>query len=360
MAIYEIKSDRIEPIAPTTFGLAGVRERHDLQRLLRQRIDIVAPDSLIIAEEFGEWDESKRRIDLLGVDKEANLVVIELKRTEDGGHMELQAVRYAAMVSAMTFERAVDVFSAYLAANGEEGDARDTLLEFLEWDEPDEEQFGQDVRIVLASAEFSKELTTAVLWLNDHGLDIRCIRMRPYADGARVLLDVQQVIPLPEAEQYQVQVREKSRQQRAARQSGRRDLTKYDVVVNGVRHEQVPKRKAAFLVIQHLIQSGATPERIIEAAPWRKHQIFRSVSGTFESSEEFVERLAPIESEAGRAFDRRRFYTDREDLFVVDGRTYCFTNQWGGRVIDWVEALLKKFPMASVKIMESPQGNSSD
>lgn len=81
MAIYETKFDWIEPITPTTFGPAGVRERHELQRLQRQRVDIVPSDTLIIAEEFGEWDESKRRIDLLGIDKEANLVVIELNRT---------------------------------------------------------------------------------------------------------------------------------------------------------------------------------------------------------------------------------------------------------------------------------------
>ncbi len=43
----------------------------------------------------------------------------------------------------------------------------------------DEEQFGQEVKIVLASAEFSKELTTSVMWLNDFGLDIRCVRMHP-------------------------------------------------------------------------------------------------------------------------------------------------------------------------------------
>lgn len=353
MAIYEIKSDRIEPIAPTTFGLAGVRERHDLQRLLRQRIDIVAPDTLVIAEEFGEWDESRRRIDLLGIDKEANLVVIELKRTEDGGHMELQAVRYAAMVSAMTFERAVEVFSACLSASGDQRDARETLLEFLEWDEPDEELFGQDVRIVLASAEFSKELTTAVLWLNDHGLEIRCIRMRPYADGSRVLLDVQQVIPLPEAEQYQIQVREKSQQKRVARQSGRRDLTKYDVTVNGVLHEQMPKRRAVFLAVQHLINSGITPEQIIQAAPFRGHKLFRSIPGSFESSDEFIERLAPAETQAGRSFEPHRFFTDKEDLFDVGGRTYCLSNHWGTRTIEWIEAVLKKFPGAGVKITES-------
>ena len=34
---------------------------------------------------------------LLCIDREANLVVVELKRTEDGGHMDLQAIRYAAM-----------------------------------------------------------------------------------------------------------------------------------------------------------------------------------------------------------------------------------------------------------------------
>ena len=37
---------------------------------------------------------------------DANLVVVELKRTEDGGLMDLQALRYAAMISAMPFERA--------------------------------------------------------------------------------------------------------------------------------------------------------------------------------------------------------------------------------------------------------------
>jgi hypothetical protein len=44
--------------------------------------------------------------------------------------------------------------------------------------------------------------------------------MRPYDDGNRLLLDVQQVIPLPEAADYQVQVREKEqrgRQERAER-----------------------------------------------------------------------------------------------------------------------------------------------
>ena len=75
-------------------------------------------------------------------------------------------------------------------------------------------------RIVLVSENFGKELTTAVLWLRDRDIDIRCVRLRPYEDGGRRLIDVQQIIPLPEANEYQVQLREKEqvgRKKRAER-----------------------------------------------------------------------------------------------------------------------------------------------
>jgi hypothetical protein len=223
MPLYEITSNDLLTLEATSFEAAGVKERVDLQRLLREQIEVIAPDALVISEEFSEWDDSKRRIDLLAVDTDANLVVIELKRTGDGGHMELQAIRYAAMVSAMTFDRAADVYAAYLARTGKQLDARASLLEFLEWDAPDDDQFAQDVRIVLASADFSKELTTAVLWLNTRGVDIRCVRLKPYRRGDATLIDVQQIIPLPEAEEYQIQVRAKEQQARSDR-AERHDL----------------------------------------------------------------------------------------------------------------------------------------
>jgi hypothetical protein len=70
------------------------------------------------------------------------------------------------------------------------------------------------------SGEFSKEVTTAVLWLNDRGLDIRCVRLRPYSLSGRTLLDIQQVIPLPEATEYQVQLRRKEAEKRQSQEGG--------------------------------------------------------------------------------------------------------------------------------------------
>jgi hypothetical protein len=224
MPIYEITSNEIRPFAKTTFGLVNVRERRDLQRLLRANVSVVAPDTLVIAQEFGDWDESRKGIDLLGIDRDANLVVVELTRTEDGCHMELQAIRYAAMVSTMTFDQAVDLFGRYLTQVGkDETDARAELLAFLGWDEPDEDAFAQDVRIVLVSAEFSRELTTSVLWLIERGVNIRCVRLQPYFLDGRLLVDVQQIIPLPEVAEYQVRVAKKKRNKREAR-TGTRDL----------------------------------------------------------------------------------------------------------------------------------------
>ncbi len=83
MAIYELTQDNFTEITPTLFSTVGIKERADLQRLLRDQIQVISSETLIIAEEFGEWNESKRRIDLLGIDRNANLVVIELKRTEE-------------------------------------------------------------------------------------------------------------------------------------------------------------------------------------------------------------------------------------------------------------------------------------
>jgi RecB family endonuclease NucS len=97
-----------------TYAEPNLRERQDMQRVLRDHIDAISPDLMVLAEEYGEWEDSKRRIDLLCIDRDSQLVVVELKRSDDGGHMELQALRYAAMVSTMRFEQAVTAHRQYL------------------------------------------------------------------------------------------------------------------------------------------------------------------------------------------------------------------------------------------------------
>jgi hypothetical protein len=217
MALYVFAEKTIRPLNVTTFEENKLKERSDLQRLLRDCIDIILPDGMVLTEEFGEWVDARRRIDLLVVDKEGNLVVVELKRTGDGGHMDLQAIRYAAMVSTMTFEQAVEVHQRYLSSRNSAQNAKEAILSFLGWERETVKRFAERVRIVLVAADFSREITTTALWLNERGLNIECIRLKPYEVDGKIVADVQQLIPLPEAADYMIRVGNKIRtQQRLA------------------------------------------------------------------------------------------------------------------------------------------------
>ena len=207
MPLYRWDDDQLEPVPSATFEAERLQEA-DLQRLLRDQPGVLEEGLFIIAEEYSNWMDSSRSIDLLGMDESGRLVVIELKRTQSGDHSELQAIRYAAMVSNMTLEDVVDAHSRYLAKRGIDEDARTQVLTHLgAAEESDAVISTEHPRIILASAGFSKELTTSVLWLNDSGLNITCLRLRLYRNGDGILLDADQVIPLPEAADYMVRAK---------------------------------------------------------------------------------------------------------------------------------------------------------
>lgn len=350
MAIYQLTSAGLQPIEKANFADTGLKEREHLQHLLKRQIEVIAPDTLVISEEFGNWEDSQRRIDLLGIDRQANLVVIELKRTEDGGHMELQAIRYAAMVSTMTFENAVKVLEQHLNALGKEDDARERLLEFLDWEEPDEDQFAQEVRIILTAAEFSKEITSSVLWLNEFGLDIRCIRLRPYRDSEKMILDIQQVIPLPEAEEYQIRIRDKARREKAFR-SQSRDLTKYDVIIGDESFNRLPKRRAVYHVIRHLCDSGIDPEEIREVITWRRNmmRVVEEIHNSVELEKKLTEQLLT----EGNKPEARRYFIEDDELIHANEKTYAVTKMWGLRTTEAIDVILKKFPNNQISYRES-------
>jgi len=343
MAIYKVHESDFSKLSETTFSREGIKERQDLQRILKHSIDVIAPDTLVIAEEFGEWTVGQRRIDLLAIDRNANLVVIELKRTQDGGHMELQALRYASMISAMTFRRAVEVYSDYL---GEEnlGGAEENILNFLDWDTPNQEDFATDVRVVLASSEFSRELTTSVLWLNEKGLDIRCIRMKPYRSDDGILINIEQIIPLPEAEEYQISVRDKRQQQKHERVTSR-DTARRDLTINGKSFTRLPKRKIIFEVVLASIASGADIEDIRAEMPKNK---WFEVDGEVQSSE-FVKAAYEFKALSGRVFNTDRYFIRDEELFRMKNKTYALSNQWGKSTQEHVSKLAGRYGL-DVKI----------
>jgi hypothetical protein len=314
VAIFKFDNDSFQKLNETRFSNEGILERQHLQNALKKQIDVIAPNILVIAEEFSEWSGSNRRIDLLGIDKEANIVVIELKRTETGEHMELQAIRYASMVSTLTFKRAVEIFNRHLSAIDSDKDAETELLNFLEWEEVREDDFALDVRIILVSSDFSKELTTSVMWLNERDLDIRCYRMIPYKLNDQILIDVQQIIPLPEAESYQVKIKEQKEERREARKSSK-DYTRYSFNGQG----GLSKRGIVLSVIQ----------KYLEINP---NLTFAQLTTDFPSairSKLFVPIEEALDIKQRDSNNLSRHFIGDGETLQVENRTYAISNQWG-------------------------------
>lgn len=321
MPLFELSSTEIRSLQRADFAALGVLERGDLQRLLRDHVDVIAPDTLVLSEEFSNWDRSGRRIDLLGVDRQARLVVVELKRTSDDSLVDLQAIRYAAMVSSMTFDDAVEAYRVYLDQRKRNEDARARLLEFLNWKNSSDGRFAEDVRIILAAADFSPEVTSTVLWLNERDLDITCVRLQPYKLRETILLDVQQIIPLPEAADYQIQIRQKQREVRAVVGQSM-DTTKYDVKIGSDVHHALSKRDAVFVSARFLIGQGVAPEEI-EATGGRT--MFEAVDGQVDGTTFRAEIAGRRPSDPSFV---RRFYCRDDELFTLGQKTYAVTNQW--------------------------------
>jgi len=347
MPLYSLTNNSITPLPTTTFSTEQIYERADLQRLLRDQIEIILPNAMVLAEEFGEWDDSRRRIDLLCLDSDANLVIVELKRTETGGHMELQALRYAAMISTMTFHQAAQAHARYLHQRGlldgvedQEHHAEQAILEFLNWEEPQDDSFATDVRIVLASQDFNRELTTTAMWLLDRGIDICCVRLTPYKlEQGEVVLNVEQTIPLPEAAEYQIRVREKQQQERTQR--SRRTYIKIDLTIGSESWTRISKPDAMLRMFHHLANSGITPAQMAAAIPWRSaKRILIDLDGNLDS-DAFCE-AAPTHFEGTRrSFQAKQWLVDDDQLIHHDGRTWALIRGWHGRTPEALQNLIE-------------------
>ncbi len=328
MAIFRFKNDNFDKIEQTKFSTEGILETKNIQKALKKQIDIISSNLLVISEEFSEWDDSNRRIDLLAIDKEANIVVIELKRTETGDHMELQALRYASMVSTLTLKRAVEIFEKYLKSIDSDLNPQEEILSFLGWSEEEsKDEFANDVKIILVSSNFSKELTTSVMWLNERKIDIKCFRLIPYKMDNEVLIDVQQIIPLPEAESYQIKIREQKEEKREAR-TGIRDYSRYSF--NG--ENGLSKRGIVLTIWKQYLKDNQnlTISKLQNDFP-------RDIKGNL-----FVLKQQALEQQERDSNNLTRYFLENEAVAIINNSEYVISNQWGKGNIEKFVSYAKK------------------
>jgi hypothetical protein len=220
--------ETLEGLEEQDLSELGFLERKDLQEWAIEAPRILGEELLIITSEYANFEDTRDRLDLLAIDPAGKLVVIELKRDRADRTTDLQALKYASYCATLTAEDIQKDYREFWNNRNESEltpeDVGKAFVEFLQHDEAElpvsedgwaEFELDQKPRIILAAGSFGIEITAPVMWLiEEYGMDISCTRIETYAHQGRVLLNSQQVIPVPEAEEYMTKRREKQEEQR--------------------------------------------------------------------------------------------------------------------------------------------------
>ena len=121
-------------------------------------------------------------------------------------------------MSSLTKSQIVDIYQQYLDRHAGGENAVHQICEFLEVQELDEVLLnpGNNQRLMFIAANFRKEVTATVLWLRESGIDARCFKVLPYEFGDELFVDIQPVIPTPEAADFMIGMAAKETEARGA------------------------------------------------------------------------------------------------------------------------------------------------
>ncbi len=215
----DLKENRLSHLPKKSFTELKLREREHLQEWLANQPDALGEELLIIQKEFAGFDKTHERLDLLALDKDGNLVVIENKLDDSGRDVTWQALKYTAYVSGLTKTDIVDIYQQYLDRHVGGGNAADRICEFMEMEVEELEEKvlnpGNDQRMIFVAAKFRPEVTATILWLLSRGIRAHCFKATLYAFGDELMVDIQQIIPTPEAADYMIGISNKENEEKA-------------------------------------------------------------------------------------------------------------------------------------------------
>ena len=209
MYIVDTNSKRLIKAQKCTFKSLNLKERQDLQEWIANDPSSLGEDLLIIQKEFAGFADTKERLDLLALDKNGNLVVIENKLDDSGKDVTWQALKYASYCSSLNKQDIINIYQAYL---GSRGNAVESLCEFYDGREIDDIELNKGTtgqRVFLVAANFHKEVTSTVLWLQNFNLRITCFKVTPYTYKGQLFVDFDQIIPIKDAEDYIIKIANK-------------------------------------------------------------------------------------------------------------------------------------------------------
>ncbi|MFA5559856.1 MAG: hypothetical protein WDA59_10490, partial [Methanofastidiosum sp.] len=211
MYTIDKKNNEIQEVTQKKFSELGFNERDHLQEWIAKNPSSLGEELLIIQKEFSDFNDTYERLDLLAIDKEGNLVIIENKLDDSGKDVVWQALKYASYCSTLTKSQIIQIYQDFLDKESRDENAENNLNNFCDLGEMELNK-SQSQRIFFIAANYRKEVTATVLWLLDFNVRIKCFKVTPYQIRDDLFLNIEQIIPMKDSEEYTIRMAEKNQE----------------------------------------------------------------------------------------------------------------------------------------------------
>lgn len=224
------KSLDVENMEKVNFSEVGWTEPKEVEKIVSSNLEKFIKSKneqenlMIVGRQVR--DRSSGRNDVVALDGRGNMVIVEVKRDRRDSkarreNIESQAIRYASALA--NIDSPTDLlnkmyesyFSKYVKESiVEDSDklAREKLYGFLDENEVpyEEEGINKKQRIVLFASGYSERALSSLAWLSKNGVNITVLRGSLFKHKEQLFLDVRQVLPTTEEEEYFVGIEEQS------------------------------------------------------------------------------------------------------------------------------------------------------
>lgn len=203
--IFEAKDDKLKTLTGT-WDVPELKLEELIVSLVDKKenrvlYDILGEDLFYINKQI--YTNTKKKADLLFIDKNGDAVIVELKKDEGRLGVETQALQY---LSDFSNYQGNEFIKKYC-----KGIDKETIKAFID-DDVDIDSINANSRIILVARHFDPTLFSMGKWFAESNISFRCVSYTPLEIEGKKLISFSVVFDqLSKSTKYKIQFKEKSR-----------------------------------------------------------------------------------------------------------------------------------------------------
>ena len=239
VVLGEQGSPTLEPVPQFAMSMS----ERDLEAQIVNHPELLGEELLVLGSQLAEFAEDRDRLDVLAVDRDGELVLVELKVDDAFRVTDLQALAYAGAYSTASPAQLARTFARSFADTSDDSSieqARKEITTFVSnLDEFEDWQPSRQVRIKLVAPSFPARVLATVKWLGDvYGMPIEVIQAQLFSDQVtgHHILTFKRLLPVKSDREFDLKVREEQKRIRGGNLERRPDILKTLITAGELHH----------------------------------------------------------------------------------------------------------------------------